>query len=186
MTLEAAFEDLCMLLEKLHEGFIGLRTTVVEDRPLDGDSVLADVFGDAAEELLGWLDEAIAAAGEGRQAAAYPIDLERSRRALATCQERFIRISHHFSSNLVAYERIAELIRLGRLRKGEWRAWAAGVKEALDRCEEPLYDVNLCLFRCWQEIADHLALGSVSVRATYLEHHRRVPEDSKGSCQGSP
>jgi hypothetical protein len=86
MTLEAAFEDLCMLLEKLHEGFIGLRTTVVEDRPLDGDSVLVDVFGDAAEELLGWLDEALVAAGEGRQAATYPIDLERARRALTTCQ----------------------------------------------------------------------------------------------------
>ena len=38
MTLEAAFEDLVTHLQQLHEGLLGLRTTVVEDKPLKGDS----------------------------------------------------------------------------------------------------------------------------------------------------
>ena len=118
MTLEAAFEDLVTHLQQLHEGLLGLRTTVVEDKPLKGDSVFVDVFGDATEELPGWLEEALVAAGEGRQAASYPTNLERARRALTTCQERCIRMAHHFSSDLVAYERIAELTRFGRQRKG--------------------------------------------------------------------
>jgi hypothetical protein len=178
MTLEAAFEDLCTHLHKLREGLLGLRTTVVEDKPLEGDSVLVDVFGDAAEELLGWLDEALGAAGEGRKATMDPIDLARARRALTTCQGRFIRISHQFSSNLVPYERISELTRFGRRRKGEWHAWATGVKEALERCREPLYDVNLALFRCWQEIADRVGLSSVSMQTTAIGQYVRTREDT--------
>jgi hypothetical protein len=186
MTLEAVFEDLYTHLQRLHEGLTGLYTTIVEDKPLEGDSVLVDVFGDAAAELLGWMDEALAAAGEGRPAVSYPTDLERARQTLSLCQERFLRIIHAFSSDLMRYERIAELMRFGRRRKGEWHAWAGGVKEALERCGEPLYDVNLSLFRCWQEITDYIALDAVSGRTTQLERHGRLPEECKGARGGSP
>lgn len=185
MTLEAAFGDLCTHLYKLHEGLIGLRTTVVEDKPLKGDSVLVDVFGNAADDVLGWLDEALGAASEGQQAAGYPIDLECARRALATCQERFNRITHQFTSNLVLYERIAELTRFGRKRRGEWHAWADGVKEALDQCQQPLYEVNQTLFRCWQEMTERVGMTSVSVQATTVGQQITVPEGREAAREAN-
>jgi hypothetical protein len=184
MALEAAFKELCTNLHKLHEGLIGLRTTVVEDKPLCGDIVLVDVFGDASDDLLGWLEEALADAREGQQATTHPVDLDRARRALTTCQERFNRISQRFSSDLVCYERIAELTRFGRKRGGEWRAWAASVKQALDRCQQPLYALSQTLFRCWQEIAERVGMTSVSVQATNIGQQNTVPESRDMAHKG--
>lgn len=168
MALEAAFNDLGTQLQSLHEGLVGLRTTVMEDKPLRGDAVLVDLFGDAADDLIGWLEEALVAVNEVRQTVAYPVDINHTRRALATCQERFNRIAHLFSSDLVCYERIAELTRFGRTRGGEWRSWADSVKAALDACQQPLYDVNQALFLCWQEIAERVGMTSLSVQATSI------------------
>ena len=177
MALETAFKALSNHLRALHEALIGLRTTVVEDKPLRGDVVLVDVFGDAADDLLGWLEEACAAAGEGQQAARHPIDLDRVGRSLTTCQERFNRITHRFSSDLVRYERIAELTRFGRTHGGEWRGWANSVKTGLDWCAQPLYDVGQSLFECWQEIAERVGTTSVSVQTTNIGQQLTIPHE---------
>ena len=174
MALEAAFQDLCARLAALREALSGLRTTVVEDKPLRGDVVLVDVFGDAAEDLLGWLEEALAAASAGQRAVDHSVDLDRARRSLITCQERFSRIAHRFSTDLAPYERVADLTRLGRERGGEWRAWANSVKEAFGWCHQPLFDVNQALFRCWQEIAERATMSSVSIRATNTNVGQRI------------
>jgi len=178
MALEAAFKDLGVHLHTLCEGLLGLRTTVVEDKPLRGDSVLVDVFGNAADDLLGWSEEALAAAREGQQACRHPIDLHGVQGALTTCQERFNRITYQFSSDLIHYERIAELRRFGRQRGGEWRAWTNSIKEALNECQQLLFDVNQTLFRCWQEMAERASMTFVSVRATNVGPRLTVREDS--------
>jgi hypothetical protein len=90
----------------------------VEDKPLDGDVVLVDMLGDSADNLLGWLEEILMAANAGWQATQPPVDLEQIRGALVTCQEQFNRITHCFSTDLMRYERIAELTRVGRERGG--------------------------------------------------------------------
>jgi len=176
---------LCTNLHELHEGLIGLRTTVVEDKPRGGDIVLVDIFGDAADDLLGWLEEALAKASEGQQAATHPIDLDRARRALTTCQERFNRISQRFSSDLVCYERIAELTRFGRKHGREWHAWATSVKQALDWCQQPLYALSQTLFRCWQEISERVGMTSVSVQATNIGQQITVPERGDKMYKGT-
>jgi hypothetical protein len=186
MALEAAFKELYANLHKLHEGVIGLRTTVVEDKPLSGDIVLVDVFGDASDDLLGWLEEALADVREGQQAATYPVDLDRARRALTTCQEQFNRISQRFSSDLICYERIADLTHFGRKRGGEWHAWAASVKHALDGCQQALYASSQTLFRCWQEIAERVGMNSVSVQATNIGQQITVSDGSTGATDEIP
>jgi hypothetical protein len=185
MTLEAVFRELCTNLHHLHERLIGLRMTVVEDKPCGGDIVLVDVFGDAAEDMLGWLEEALANADEGRRAAGHPVDLERARRALATCQERFNRLHQRLSSDLICYERIAELMRFGRKRGGEWQAWATSVKQALDRCQPPLYALSQTLFACWQEIAERVGMTAVSVQATNIGHQLTVLGSGKAAAESS-
>jgi hypothetical protein len=184
MTLEAAFEDLCTHLRELHEGLIALRVTVVEDRPLEGDSVLVDVFADTAEELLGWLDEALTAADEGRQAAAYPVDVRRAQRALIAAHERVIRIAEQFFSGLIPYERIAGLVQMGRQRGGEWRAWAKSVWTAAYSCQKPLCGLNQRLFRCWQEIVERVDGTSVSVQATGVGAYTPAPKHRATDGEG--
>jgi hypothetical protein len=126
--------------------------------------VLVDTFGDATDEVLGWLEESLKAAKEGRQAVGYPVAIDRARRALTVCHERYTLLQHRFASDLMSYERIAELMRVGQERQGEWLAWAHSVKEALDQCQQLLYDLDQALFLCWQEIAERLEITSVSVQ----------------------
>jgi hypothetical protein len=163
MTLEAAFQNLGVQCRALCDALLELRLTVVEDKPLAGDVVLVDEFGDAADELLGWLDEAMKATVEGQQAVGYRVEVDRAIRALTTCQERFNHLRRQFSSDLVSYERITELMSVGHERQGEWLAWAHSVKEGLDRCQQPFYDVEHALFLCWQEIAERVGIASMSV-----------------------
>jgi len=164
MTLEAVFQDLVAQCHTLHGALLGLRLTVVEDKPLTGDVVLVDVFGDAAEELLGWLQEALRAATEGRQAVDYPVAIDRARQALTRCHERYHRLRHRFWSDLVSYDRLEELMSVGHERQGEWLTWTHSVKEALGQCQQPLYDVDRMLLLCWQEIAERGEIISVSVQ----------------------
>jgi hypothetical protein len=176
MPLETAFRDLNVHLQQLRDALLGLRL-VTEDKPLEGDAVLVDIFGDAAADLLGWLEDGLIAANAGLQGLDQRIDVERSRRELTNCQERFNRIAHRFSSDLLSYERIAELKRLGRQRQGEWLAWAKSVKQALDACKQPLYDVSQTLFSCWQEMTARPGLISLSVQATNVGQQITVPQD---------
>jgi|SRR5215208_3365841 len=164
MALDAVFDALCARLAGLREALTGLRTTAVEDRPLRGDVVLVDAFGDAAEDLLGWLEGALEAAIEARAALARPTDLDSAGRALAACQERCNRIAARFESDLLTYERIADLLRLGRSRGGEWHAWATSVKGALDACRSPLFETNESLFACWREIVERAVAPTVTVQ----------------------
>lgn len=179
MALETAFQELDLQFQKLLEALLGLRVTVVEDKPLRDDVMLSDLLGDACEDLLGWCTEARAAAREGARALAGQQDLHCARRQLTICQDRYNRITHKFSLDLVAYERIAEINRLGRERGGEWRTWASSVKTSLDACQQPLYDVNQALFHCWQEIADRVSTTSISVQATSIGQQVKVSENAE-------
>jgi hypothetical protein len=154
LALEAAFKDVNTQMRSLHEAFVELRLVVVEEQPLLGDHVLAEMYEDVAEDLLGWLTEALAQAGKGQQAARHPANLEVARVCLVDCQERYNNISHRYWSNLLSYERLSELLETGRERGGDWLLWSHAVKERLERCRHPLYSTGQSLFRCWRELTE--------------------------------
>ncbi|MBV9788827.1 MAG: hypothetical protein JOZ51_11670, partial [Chloroflexi bacterium] len=154
MALEAALEQLCSQLLALHETCTNLRTTVWEDKPLQDDVVLVDLFGNAVDDLLGLIEEALAAARDSRQAAGSSFTLQQAGHALLICHDRHTQTSHRYSADLLSYERIRELRRFGRRRGGEWGAWSRGVKVALDSCRQPLFDVDDALLRCWGELIE--------------------------------
>src|SRR5262245_37173646 len=160
MPLEIAFHDLSARLQRLLDTFLGVRLTVVEDKPLRDDVALIDRFGDAVEDLVGWTREALAQGREAEQAVGHPLDAYRARRALTNCQERFNRLALQFWSELVSYERLADLHRFGRRRGGEWLRWTGTVRRALDDCRPPLHETNQALFLCWQELAERLGTTS--------------------------
>ena len=168
MALEAAFRELQIHLRILAEMLTELHTTIVEDKPVQDDVVLVDIFGDTVEDLLGWTEEALNDAIRGEQAVIPTLQLDEARRALTACHERFYQIQHHYASDLTCYERIAELHRFGRERKGAWQRWTSDVKAALDRCQTPLYNLDHTLLHCWHEITERAGLLSVSVQTTSI------------------
>jgi hypothetical protein len=178
MALEAVFQELRGQCQKGRDIFNGLHLAIVEDRPLTGDLVLIDKFGDAVEDSLGGLEEMYAAV-ESSTAGHQAPDLERARRALVKCQERFNRVLQQFCSDLAAHDRLAALLNAGRERRGEWRAWTQHVKETIEQCQHVLFEINHALCQCWQEIAERVGLPSVSVQTTNIGQKITAPESVK-------
>jgi hypothetical protein len=160
MALETALHTAYLNLCVLREALVSLHTTAVEDKPLQGDVVLVEVFGDAADDLLGLLDEALVALA-GQQT-----DDAHARRTLLLCQHHFNQIAQRFGSDLLSYERIVALKRFGRRRGGAWQGWAINVKAALDGCQQPLFDSNQALFACWQALTERAMPPPVHLHAT--------------------
>jgi hypothetical protein len=176
VPLEMAFHELSVQLRKLRDTFLGVRLTVVEDKPPRDEVALVDRFGDAVEDIVGWLEEALAAAVEGEQAVGNPPDMYRTRSALTACQARFNRLAQQFAYDLISYERIDDLTKFGRKRGGEWRRWASTVRESLEQCRQPLQETGQALFMCWQELADRLGMSSVAVQNTVIGQQIAAPE----------
>jgi hypothetical protein len=166
--LEATFRELSRELCKLRDTLRALRLTVVEDKPLQGDAALVDVFEDTILELMGWLQEALKSARTAEKAIQYSTDLNGARRALAACQRNIHRIERQSSEELLSYEKLKDLTGLGNARRGEWVPWANSVKQGIEQCREPLDAAGKALAACWQEIAERVGMASVSVRSTNI------------------
>jgi len=175
MALAAALDQVLASLQAMREALLDVRIAAIEDKPRRGDVVLVDVFGDAADELLGWLEDAVSEIGIARQAIEHGPDLYHVRRELIGCQQYYQRIALRFSFDLLSYARMAELMSCGRTRGDAWRGWANGLKNALERCRQPLYDLDQALFECWQELTERMGAASVSVQATNIGQQVMVP-----------
>lgn len=171
MGMEATLYTLEVCLHNLRETMASLYTTVVEDRPLgpadapQDTPALVDILGNSAEDLTGWAIEALGNIRES-QAALHRGDLDGLRRTMATCHQRTTHITQRLFVDLLPYERVADIVRVGRTRGGEWRAWALSVKHALDACRQPMFDLQQAEYECWQEIAERSGRQSISIQAT--------------------
>ena len=188
MGLDAAFTMLEGRLHALQEALTGLRTTIVEDRPLragasrEDTPALVDILGDGADNLAGCALEAGAALRDSRQAALHG-DMDGMRRALAACHTQAGAIAQQLFAELATYERIADLARVGRTRGGEWRAWAAGVKQALDTCRQPLFDVQHALMECWLEVAERSSRPTIAIHTAGMGQ-QLAPGDARQPVAG--
>jgi hypothetical protein len=167
MALEATFRELTVNLHKLHDALNALQVTV-GDRPLDDGAALADGLENSVLDVMGALHEARKAAFNARAAVSDQVDLDQARRALTVCNDRFHRVTQMLSADLLSYDNLRELERLGSKRGGEWLPWANSTKRGIYDCRQPLEEASLSLGRCWQEIAEHAGATSVSVRTTNI------------------
>jgi hypothetical protein len=154
MSVTVVFHDLDQRFQALHDALLALRTTVLEDCPLPGDHVLVERLGDGVDDVLGYVDEALAAMRRSQPDACQPVAWERVCQTLVTCQSGYNHAARSFWFRLATYEQIADLLRLGRERGGEWRPWSSSVRQGLDCCQQPFFEVNEALFRGWREVAD--------------------------------
>jgi len=174
MALEATFRQLSVSLHKLHDALNALHVTT-GDRP-DDETALADSLESAVLELMGTLHETRRSALQARKAVGYQPDLDRARRALTRCQERFHRIEQQFSAELVSYEKLKELARLGNERRA-WLPWANTVKQGIEQCRGPLDETSKALAACWQELAERL--GTVSLSVQTIGQQIKMPASTK-------
>jgi hypothetical protein len=168
MAMEQAFAELRHHLQKLQEALEALGTTVDEDRPTRDDNVVAARLSDDLLAARGLLEEVLAAAEDACQAVAYPLDGDRARRALTSCQQQFQRFAHAFSFDLTGWGRLDDLTSVGRERSRGWRDWVRVVKQGLEQSRMLSAEVGNALFLCWQELAERIASTSVSIRNTSI------------------
>jgi hypothetical protein len=126
-------------------------------------------------DMLGTLHEARRSAVEARKAVGHPIDLDRARRAMTHCQERFHRVEQLFASELVSYEKLKELARLGNERRA-WIPWASTVKLGIEQCREPIEQTSTSLAACWAELAERLGMVNISMQATNVGQQITAPK----------
>jgi hypothetical protein len=184
MTLEASFHVLNLRFHALRDAVFSLHMTVGEDKPLSGEGALVDYVSNAVEDLLACLEEGDSAARQGRQAVAYPTDLQTARHSLVLCQQQFNDLSYRLASDLLSYERLAALTAFGSERGGEWLPWSNALKQALECCRQPAFDVTQALFLCWQEIAERS--GVISINATNIGQMIEGSENKETIAAGVP
>ena len=168
MALQKSFRDLCSRLQELQEGLEAVNTTVDEDRPKRRDVVVATSLGDAVLAVRGILEESRAAADDACQAVGHPMDMERARRALMTCQEQFHRFATEFSHDLACYQRMTDLASIAKERGRDWASWVTVVKQGLEQCQALAEAGRDALFVCWQELTERLGASAVSVQNTTI------------------
>jgi hypothetical protein len=174
MALEKVFRQLTDAIRRLRDSFLALQLTAREDTPREGSVVLVDAFGDAVDDCMGWLEEALGLALEGKRAAHGP-DLAATRRALAGCQERFHQVERRYFTDIVSYERVKDLTAFAKRRNPEWRGWVKSIRQGAEQCRLPFDEVSRELMNCWQEVADRAGTASVSVQTTNIGQKITAP-----------
>lgn len=174
MALETVFRELSLSLHRLHDSLNALHATTGDTPPRD-ESALADGLQNAVLDMMGTLHEARKAAMQARKAVGHPANLDSARHALTTCQERFHRLDQLFASELVSYEKLKELARLGSERRA-WIPWASTVKVGIEQCREPLEQTSRALVACWEELAERLGMVNISMQATTVGQQITVPK----------
>jgi hypothetical protein len=168
MTIEATFKSLLAHFGALRETLQNLRITVVEDRPLGDAVVIIDRMSDAIDDLNGWLQESSEAVGRASKAANYPIDGPCAIACISEASSRFGQLHHQWFLGLASYPQMADLAALARSRGREWRAWSDSVRQAMDQASHAMNEIQSMLLISWQELAERLSAGSVSVRTTNI------------------
>jgi hypothetical protein len=174
MALEATFRELTASLQRLHDAVNGLHITL-EDKPLHDEAAVADDLTDRALELLGLVHDARRAAVRSRQALRPTPDLDKARRSLTLCQQRFHKIEQSYAADLASFQKLKELVRVGRRGK-EWSAWAASTKQSIEQCRAPLDAASQALAACWQELAERLGTMNISIQSTNVGQEISVPK----------
>jgi hypothetical protein len=167
MALEATFRTLTVQIRRLNDTLNAILLTV-GDRPQNRGTALADGLENSILDLMGTLSGAQTAARTAEKAVGAVRDLDRARRALAKCQEYFHGAEQRFANELVSYESLRRLASLGSERGGEWKHWAASMKDAIEQGRQPLEEASQALAACWHELAEHSGTTSISIRSQNL------------------
>jgi hypothetical protein len=164
MALEKTFNQLQEQINQLHEGIHHL--SFAADAPHPEPNELADNLRDRTFKLVGLSLGAIEHAANCRQSATPPGDIAQLGQELVGVHLGVNDIAEVFWMGVASREITSELITLARRKDEDWRGWTLGVGQAVERCQAPLVNVMDGLASCWEEILEHAASTSISVKTT--------------------
>jgi hypothetical protein len=183
VSLETALHSSSQKMQTLLETLEETRASI-DDIPPSGETALTDVFGDATDTLIGWLEESLTVIEDAHRAARNA-DLALARRGLIVVQERINALSQLLEADLLGYERTSELVQFGLERQGAWFEWAETVKTALERNRAPLHALKEALFICWQELSERATYLSISSRITNVDTQTVMLRSGKRTAEHS-
>ena len=176
MALETTIAQLVTSLTDLRDAIAHLQFAV-DARSLRVDHHLADRLEDRVlPDMKGSIEAALTAAAEAQTAAADAATVAAAGRQLMTCQRAFNALTRTAYNDLLAYAPVSELIDASQEHSPEWQVWTDGVMNAIDRCQQPMYDVEQALLLSWQEILERIGTTAISVQATNIGQQITVPE----------
>lgn len=155
LALYDALECLCRALEQVR--------SACDDHPEPGDVVFVDLYGDAADDLTGRIQEALRSM-EGARRAGEAGDVTGSARPLSQASRALQEVREQLYFDLV-HPRLGELALMGRERGGEWAAWSGAVRDAVERCLVCLAQAERERDAAWSELGERAAGGQVLIRA---------------------
>jgi len=164
MPLEKTFVELQEQLSQCHEAISHLGFALDAVRPAPNE--LADGLRDKAPDLVDLSLVAIENAAICRRAATPPAQIAELGRSLVSTHADVNRLARKLWTTAGSHEAMTELFMLGRRQDQDWRGWTLGVRQAVDRCQGPLFAAMDSLTGCWQEILEHSTSSSISIKTT--------------------
>jgi hypothetical protein len=164
MAMESTFRELYRQLKSSREALDALRCLLPDD-PLNTEVALVQHLRESVDGVSGWLDDCLEQSQAARAALEQASDTNASRKALTRCQASFDEAERVSSEELLSYEKLREVVRLGGRRKGVWLIWSQNIKRDLESCCYELKLTRRALTACWQELAEHAGMASVSFPA---------------------
>lgn len=167
MTLIASIDRLHSDLQALGEAFAAAARRAV-DTPPDRELHLAQTLADEAEVMGGWTAEAAERIAEAQRALLGGSEPGRLvHEQLTVAHRRIIRTGRQLDE-LVAYDRVADIVAAGGEGGAGWRDWALDLRDALEGCRTQLRRVEARFFSSWQELSEPGVAGQVSVRTASI------------------
>ncbi len=179
MTLDACLAELKTRLRQIEEALENLLWAAAAGLS-EGEEghALVDHYDLTTNDLIGWVHEALESVEGLCITPGRPLpELAATASVLTKVQDHLGQLSNRFYNDIASFERIDALLTLGNEKEEEWAEWVQGVNDALSRCPESVYNLQIALIHCWQEIAEQTGLISLMTQAPSVSQQSSNPTE---------
>jgi len=197
MSLELAFELLSKRLESLRDEVEELRFNAADFFPPahpsgkpNGDAHKqrppspVETLGENAEAVKGDLHEALAAFGKALAAIRPPRNLQQTQAGLIDVSRYLNDAVDRFRKDIMEPMTVQVLSQMATELGGEWPEWLGQIKSIIYTIRDKFLEVWRALCQCWEELADKLSSGAVSVQTTNIGQQITAPEMREPVLEG--
>ena len=143
MTIGTAFAHFRARLQALDD-VVRQLALAIDDAPADADEpAVVESLRSETAEIEGEVSAAVRDAGATR-----PV------RAAVDCQRHINRVWHALQREVASHHALAEVERVAAERGGAWSRWCGVVREAVERCEQNVFEAADALAACWGELVE--------------------------------
>jgi hypothetical protein len=197
MSLELAFELLSKRLESLRDEVEELRFNATDFFPPTDQSEKSngheqnqrppspvETLGENAIAVKGDLHEALSAFGNAFAAIRPPRDLQRAQAGLIDVSRYLNDAVDRFRKDIMEPMTVQVLSQMATELGGEWSEWLGQIKSIIYTIRDKFLEVWRALCQCWEELADKLSSGAVSVQTTNIGQQITAPEMREAVLEG--